>query len=89
MPSTDKQKEAFSSIDRDCLLRAAFLALETLFSSEANGRRIVLRLKDLTLVDRQYQYLLRWKADSASSRISRYTFCEWMEREKMNALRGR
>ena len=27
-------------------------ALETLFSSGANGRRIVLRLKDLTLVDR-------------------------------------
>jgi hypothetical protein len=61
-------------------------ALEMLFSSGANGRRIVLRLKDLTLVDRHsISFLLRCKADSTSSRIPRYTFHEWMEREKMNA----
>lgn len=61
-------------------------ALETLFSSGANGRRIVQRLKDLTLVDRDgFSFLLRCKAGSTSSRISRYTFREWVEREKMNA----
>jgi hypothetical protein len=61
-------------------------ALEMLFSPGANGRRIVLRLKDLTLVDRHgISFLLRCKADSTSSRIPRYTFHEWMEREKMNA----
>lgn len=38
-------------------------ALETLFSSGANGRRIVQRLKDLTLVDRDgFSFLLRCKA---------------------------
>ena len=64
-------------------------ALETLFSSGANGRRIVLRLKDLTLVDRDSgSFLLRSKAGSTSSRISRYTFREWMEREKNECLRG-
>jgi hypothetical protein len=36
----------------------------------------------------QYQYLLRGKADSTSSRISRYTFREWMERENNECLRG-
>jgi anti-anti-sigma regulatory factor len=57
--------------------------LEALFRHEAEGRKIVLDLKDLTLVDRDaVRFLERCESDSIKLRnISAY-IREWIERER-------
>jgi hypothetical protein len=58
-------------------------ALETLLSSEVNGRRIVLDSKDLTLVDRDgISFLQRCEADSIKLKNCPAYIHEGMEREK-------
>jgi hypothetical protein len=57
--------------------------LKTLFRDEAEGRRIVLDLKDLTLVDRDaVQFLKRCESDSIKLRNSPAYIREWIERER-------
>ena len=57
--------------------------LKTLLRDEAEGRRIVLDLKDLTLVDRDaVQFLKRCESDSIELRNSPAYIREWIERER-------
>jgi anti-anti-sigma regulatory factor len=57
--------------------------LKTLFRDEAEGRRIVLDLKDLTLVDRDaVQFLERCESDRIKLRNSPAYIREWIERER-------
>jgi anti-anti-sigma regulatory factor len=57
--------------------------LKTLFRDEAEGGRIVLDLKDLTLVDRDaVQFLERCESDSIKLRNSPAYIREWIERER-------
>ncbi len=57
--------------------------LETLISAEASGRRIVLDLKDLTLVDQDaVNFLRRCEADSLQLRNCPAYICKWMTGER-------
>ena len=57
--------------------------LKALFRNEAEGRKIVLDLKDLTLVDRDaVRFLERCEADSIKLRNSPAYIREWIERER-------
>lgn len=57
--------------------------LKTLFRDEVAGRRIVLDLKNLTLVDRDaVQFLERCESDSIELRNSPAYIREWIERER-------
>ena len=57
--------------------------LESLFHEEAEGRQIVLDLKDLTLVDRDaVRFLKRCESDSIKLRNSPAYIREWIERER-------
>ena len=57
--------------------------LKALFHNEAEGRKIVLDLKDLTLVDRDaVRFLERCEADSIKLRNSPAYIREWIERER-------
>lgn len=57
--------------------------LEALFHNEAGGRKIVLDLKDLTLVDRDaVRFLERCETDSIKLRNSPTYIREWIERER-------
>jgi hypothetical protein len=57
--------------------------LKTLFESEQKGRRIVLDLKDLTLVDRDaVSFLERCEADSFKLRNCPPYIREWITRER-------
>jgi hypothetical protein len=57
--------------------------LKTLFGSEQKGRRIVLDLKDLTLVDRDaVSFLERCEADSFKLRNCPPYIREWITRER-------
>jgi anti-anti-sigma regulatory factor len=61
--------------------------LETLVRKEADGRRIVLDLKDLTLVDRDaVRFLGSCEADSIKLRNCPAYIREWIEREKQADL---
>jgi len=68
--------------------------LNTLFRSEADGRRIVLDLKDLTLVDRDaVRFLERCEADSIELKNCPEYIRQWIVRERHTnddeASRGR
>ena len=68
--------------------------LNTLFRSEADGRRIVLDLKDLTLVDRDaVRFLERCEADRIKLKNCPEYIREWILRERHisndEASRGR
>jgi hypothetical protein len=57
--------------------------LRTLFSAEANGRRIVLDLKDLTLVDRDVViFLKRCEGDNIKLKNCPTYIREWITRER-------
>jgi len=57
--------------------------LHTLFGTEAEGRGIVLDLKDLTLVDRDaVRFLERCEADSIKLRNCPAYVREWIARER-------
>ncbi|HKM81225.1 MAG TPA: hypothetical protein VJY15_09730 [Candidatus Acidoferrum sp.] len=57
--------------------------LYTVLGTEAEGRRIVLDLKDLTLVDRDaVKFLERCEADSVKLKNCPAYIREWIEREK-------
>ena len=57
--------------------------LEALFRNEAEGRKIVLDLKDLTLVDRDaVRFLERCESDSIKLRDIPAYIREWIERER-------
>ena len=57
--------------------------LKTLFGSEAEGRRMILDLKDLTLVDREaVRYLGRCEADSMKLMNCPAYIREWIVRER-------
>jgi anti-anti-sigma regulatory factor len=57
--------------------------LKALFASEAKGRRIVLDLKDLTLVDRDaVSFLKRCEADSIRLKNCPAYIREWITRER-------
>jgi hypothetical protein len=57
--------------------------LETLIGSEADGRRIVLDLKDLTLVDRDaISFLERWEADGIALKNCAGYVREWITRQR-------
>ena len=57
--------------------------LTTLFGSEAEGRRIVLDLKDLTLLDRDaVRFLERCEADSIRLQNCPAYIREWIARER-------
>jgi anti-anti-sigma regulatory factor len=57
--------------------------LKALFRNEAEGRKIVLDLKDLTLVDRDaVRFLARCESDSIELRNSPAYIREWIERER-------
>jgi anti-anti-sigma regulatory factor len=57
--------------------------LETILSSEAKGRGIVLDLKDLTLVDRDaVGFLERCEADSVKLKNCPAYIREWITRER-------
>ena len=57
--------------------------LKTLFGSEAKGRRIVLDLRDLTLVDRDaVRFLGRCEADSIKLKNCPAYIREWVTRER-------
>jgi anti-anti-sigma regulatory factor len=57
--------------------------LETLISSEANGRRIVLDLKDLTLVGRDaISFLERWEAKGIALKNCAGYVREWISRSR-------
>jgi anti-anti-sigma regulatory factor len=56
---------------------------ETLLKAEADGRRIILDLKDLTLVDRDaVRFLARCEADSVTLRNCPAYVREWITRER-------
>jgi anti-anti-sigma regulatory factor len=60
--------------------------LETLVRKEADGRRIVLDLKDLTLVDRDVvRFLGRCEADSIKLKNCPTYIREWITRERGKA----
>ncbi len=57
--------------------------LRTILSSEAKGRRIVLDLKDLTLVDRDaVGFLVRCEVDSIKLKNCPAYIREWITRER-------
>jgi anti-anti-sigma regulatory factor len=57
--------------------------LETLIRSEANGRRIVLDLKDLTLVGRDaISFLERWEAKGIELKNCAGYVREWISRSR-------
>jgi anti-anti-sigma regulatory factor len=57
--------------------------LEALFGSEAKGRRIVLDLKDLTLVERDaVNFLERCETDSIKLKNCPAYIREWITRER-------
>jgi anti-anti-sigma regulatory factor len=57
--------------------------LETLISAEASGRRLVLDLKDLTLVDQDVVgFLRRCKADSIQLKNCPAYIREWIRGER-------
>jgi len=57
--------------------------LRALFASEAKGRRIVLDLKDLTLVDRDaVRFLEHCEADSIELKNCPAYIREWITRER-------
>jgi anti-anti-sigma regulatory factor len=57
--------------------------LKTILSSEAKGRRIVLDLKDLTLVDRDaVGFLEQCEADSVKIKNCPAYIREWITRER-------
>jgi anti-anti-sigma regulatory factor len=57
--------------------------LKTLFGSEPKGRRIVLDLKDLTLVDREaVRFLESCEADSIQFKNCPAYIREWITRER-------
>ncbi len=57
--------------------------LKTLLKSEAESRRIILDLKDLTLVDRDaVRFLKCCEADSITLKNCRAYIREWISREK-------
>jgi anti-anti-sigma regulatory factor len=57
--------------------------LETLIRSEANGRGMVLDLKDLTLVGRDgVNFLERWEADGITLRNCAGYVREWITRQR-------
>ena len=57
--------------------------LETVVSEEAKGRRIVLDLKDLTLVDQDaVSFLKRCEADNITLRNCPAYIREWIRRER-------
>jgi anti-anti-sigma regulatory factor len=57
--------------------------LRTLFGTEAEGRRIALDLRDITLVDRDaVRFLQRCEADSIKLRNCPAYIREWIVREK-------
>ena len=59
------------------------IELESLFKSEAEGRRIVLDLKDLTLVDREaVRFLERCETDSIKLKNCPAYIREWITRER-------
>jgi len=61
--------------------------LETLLSSEANGRRIALDLKDLTLVDQDaVRFLGRCEADNIQLKNCPAYIREWITRERGHRL---
>jgi anti-anti-sigma regulatory factor len=65
------------------------IELKSLFGSEAKGRRIVLDLKDLTLVDRDaISFLERCEADSIKLRNCPAYVREWIRRERRGSLRN-
>jgi len=58
--------------------------LERLFNAETTGRRIVLDLKDLTLVDREAViFLAKCEADSVHIKNCPPYIREWMRREQL------
>jgi hypothetical protein len=57
--------------------------LETLIRSEANGRRIVLDLKDLTLIGRDViSFLERWEAEGIALKNCAGYVREWITRSR-------
>jgi len=57
--------------------------LETLIRSEGNGRRIILDLKDLTLVNQEaVSFLERCEADSITLRNCPAYIREWITRQR-------
>ncbi len=57
--------------------------LETLMTSEADGRRIVLDLRDLTLVDQDaVSFLKRCEADNITLKNCPAYIREWITRER-------
>ena len=57
--------------------------LKTVFGSEPNGRRIVLDLKDLTLVDREaVRFLKSCETDSIQIKNCPAYIREWITREQ-------
>jgi anti-anti-sigma regulatory factor len=57
--------------------------LETLMTSEADGRRIVLDLRDLTLVDQDaVSFLKRCESDNITLRNCPAYIREWITRER-------
>jgi anti-anti-sigma regulatory factor len=57
--------------------------LETLFSSESEGHRIVLDLRDLTLVDLEaVKFLKRCEADNITLKNCPAYIREWITRER-------
>jgi anti-anti-sigma regulatory factor len=65
------------------------IELKALFGSEAKGRRIVLDLKDLTLVDRDaISFLERCEADSIKLRNCPIYIREWIRRERRGISRN-
>ncbi len=60
--------------------------LKALFSSEANGRRIALDLRDLTLVDQgAVSFLERCEADNIQLKNCPAYIREWITRERAKA----
>ncbi len=60
--------------------------LKTLFRSDPNGRRIVLDLKDLTLVDRDaVRFLERCEADNIQLKNCPAYIREWITRERQGS----
>ena len=63
--------------------------LETLFSAEASNRRIVLDLKDLTLVDQDaVSFLRRRELDNVTLRNCPAYIREWILREQKRRPSG-
>jgi anti-anti-sigma regulatory factor len=57
--------------------------LETLISSESDGRRIVLDLKDLTLIGRDaISFLERWEAKGIALKNCADYVREWITRQR-------